>query len=241
LGQHHGVTADQLQAFIALSSRGHSQGSGIGQQDKLRDPHPGVALEILQSKIAFHPGEMAFDIAARGDHQTTPPSQEEQGDQLALAGPAQVRVLFRPLKCPRLWGFLLFVSLYVGVLSCEVHFRRKSCCNVLQTLDLACDQQCIIDSLPVPVVQFYLVPGSSGDWRAFGARFGKVPSKKETIFGYKLHLLITLGGLILDFELAPANASDLEVGFELLSEHTDLEVLGDKGYISAEKATNCWR
>ena len=108
---------------------------------------------------------------------------------------------------------------------------------VLQTLDLACDRQCIIDSLPVPVVQFYLVPGSSGDWRAFGARFGKVSSRKETIFGYKLHLLITLGGLILDFELAPANASHLEVGFELLSEHTDLDVLGDKGYISAEKAT----
>jgi hypothetical protein len=107
---------------------------------------------------------------------------------------------------------------------------------VLQTLDLACDRQCLIDSLPVPVVQFYLVPSSTGDWRAFGATFGKVPSKKQTIFGYKLHLLITLGGLILDFELAPAHASDLEVGFELLSEHTDLEVLGDKGYISAEKA-----
>lgn len=109
--------------------------------------------------------------------------------------------------------------------------------TVLRTLDLAYDRQCVIDSLPIPVVQFYLVPSSTGDWRAYGASFGKVPSKKETIFGYKLHLLITLGGLILDFELAPANVTDLEVGFELLNEHTDLEVLGDKGYISAEKAS----
>ena len=108
--------------------------------------------------------------------------------------------------------------------------------SVLQTLDLACDRQCIIDSLPVPVVQFYIVPSSNGDWRAYGATFGKVPSKKQTIFGYKLHLLITIGGLILDFALAPANPTDLEVGFELLSEHTDLDVLGDKAYISAEKA-----
>lgn len=107
---------------------------------------------------------------------------------------------------------------------------------VLQSLDLACDQQCVIDSLPIPVVQFYLVPSSTGDWRAYGAAFGKVPSKKQTIFGYKLHLLITLGGLILDFELAPANATDLEVGLELLYEHTDLQVLGDKAYISADKA-----
>jgi hypothetical protein len=35
---------------------------------------------------------------------------------------------------------------------------------------------------------------------------GKGSSKKLTIFGYKRHLLITLGGVILNFELAPANA-----------------------------------
>jgi hypothetical protein len=112
---------------------------------------------------------------------------------------------------------------------------------ILRCLDVAQDRQCLIDSLPIPVVHFHLVPGSTGDWRAYGARFGKVPSKKQTIFGYRLHLLITLGGVILDFELAPANATDLEVGFELLMEHTDLEVLGDKGYISAEKADELWR
>jgi hypothetical protein len=112
---------------------------------------------------------------------------------------------------------------------------------ILRCLDLAQDQQCLIDSLPIPVVQFHLVPGSTGDWRAHGARFGKVSSKKQTVFGYKLHLLITLGGVILDFELAPANASDLEVGFEMLMEHTELDVLGDKGYISADKAEELWQ
>ena len=112
--------------------------------------------------------------------------------------------------------------------------------SVLQMLDLAQDTECVIDSLPVPVVQFYLVPSSTGDWKAYGANYGKVSSKKETIFGYKLHLLMTLGGLILDFELAPANATDLDVGVEILEEHTDLDVLGDKGYISADKAGQLW-
>lgn len=111
---------------------------------------------------------------------------------------------------------------------------------MLRELDVAQDRPCVIDSLPVPVVQFHLVPASSGDWAAYGASFGKVSSKKLTIFGYKLHLLITVGGVILDFELAPAHASDLEVGCELLSEHTDLEVVGDKGYISAAKAADLW-
>ncbi len=111
---------------------------------------------------------------------------------------------------------------------------------MLRSLDLSQDGQCIIDSLPVPVVQFHLVPSSTGDWKAYGAAFGKVTTKKQTIFGYRLHLLISLSGLILDFELTPANITDLEAGFELLGEQTDLEVLGDKGYISAAKAAELW-
>ena len=112
--------------------------------------------------------------------------------------------------------------------------------TILGWLDLAQDRQCLIDSLPIPVVQFYLVPGSTGDWKAHGARFGKVPSKNQTIFGYKLHLLVTLGGVILDFELAPANLTDLTVGFELLLQHTDLDVLGGKGEASIPEHADNW-
>lgn len=107
---------------------------------------------------------------------------------------------------------------------------------VLQVLDLSQDGHCIIDSLPVPVVAFHLVPSATGDWSAYGANYGKVSSKQQTIFGYKLHLLITLSGVIVDFELAPASAADLTVGAELLAEHTNLTVLADKGYISAAVA-----
>lgn len=105
----------------------------------------------------------------------------------------------------------------------------------LARLDLAQDRQAVIDSLPVPVMHFHLVPSSANTstWRAAGASFGKVSSKKQTIFGYKLHLLVTLGGVILDFVLAPANVHDLTVGAELLAEQRDLLVLGDKAYYSA--------
>ena len=112
--------------------------------------------------------------------------------------------------------------------------------TLLSQLDLSQDRQCVIDSLPIPVVQFHLVPGSTREYSADGADFGRVESKSATIFGYKLHLLITLGGLILDFELAPASAADGTVGFELLSEHTDLTVIGDKAYISAKHAAELW-
>jgi len=112
---------------------------------------------------------------------------------------------------------------------------------LLSQLDLAQDEQCIIDSLPIPVVQFHLVPASTGDWRAYGAEFGKVSSKKQTIFGYKLHLLITMSGLILNFALAPANVTDLEAGMDILSEHTHKQVIGDKAYISKVQSTELWR
>ena len=108
--------------------------------------------------------------------------------------------------------------------------------ELLKQLDLSQDRLCVIDSLPVPVKNFHSVPGSGGNWEAYGATFGKVASKKQTIFGYKLHLLTTLNGLIQDFELAPANASDVQVGEELLSQHNNITALGDKGYVSDEVA-----
>jgi Transposase DDE domain len=109
----------------------------------------------------------------------------------------------------------------------------------MTVLDVAQDRQAVIDSLPVPVMHFHLVPSSANTstWRAAGASFGKVSSKKQTIFGYKLHLLVTLGGVILDFALAPANEHDLTVGAELLAEQHDLVVLGDKAYYSTAVAT----
>lgn len=109
---------------------------------------------------------------------------------------------------------------------------------VLAVLDVAQDGQCAIDSLPVPVLAFHLVPSAAGadGWRAEGADFGKVPTKKQTIFGYKLHLLVTLGGVIRDFALAPASASDVAVGAGLLHEQAGLTVVGDKAYIGAALA-----
>ena len=50
-----------------------------------------------------------------------------------------------------------------------------------------------------------------------------------------------MGGVILDFVLAPANATDLNAGLDMLFEHTDLNVIGDKAYISAEQAAELWR
>jgi len=110
------------------------------------------------------------------------------------------------------------------------HIRQA----LLTLLDLAQDQQTALDSLPLPVIEFRQAHFSSARtyWSSQGARYGKVASKKQTIFGYKLQLLVTLNGLIIDFELASANQADLRVGLELLENHTGLRVVADKAYIS---------
>lgn len=103
--------------------------------------------------------------------------------------------------------------------------------RILAHTDYALDRQCVIDALPVPVIGFHLVPGATGAgyWRAHGADYGRVSSKKQTIFGYKLHLLTTLKGVIRDFVLAPASVHDVTVAPDLLDMARDLVVIGDRG------------
>jgi hypothetical protein len=110
--------------------------------------------------------------------------------------------------------------------------------QVLTHFELAADTHWVLDSLPIPVMSFHLVPRSpaKATWQAYGARFGRIESKRTTIFGYKLHLLVSFNGIIGTFSLASANRDDLAVGAELLADQGRLTVLGDKGYLSAPVA-----
>ena len=130
------------------------------------------------------------------------------------------------------------------ILPCQSRFNRRrrnlgAIINqirqmLLSDIEAASENLCIIDSLPMPVIQFHIVPSSSNDWSCYGADYGRVESKQQTIFGYKLHLLVTASGVIVDFELAPASETDLAVGYELLSGHQNKQVIGDKAYISKQ-------
>jgi transposase len=90
---------------------------------------------------------------------------------------------------------------------------------------------CAIDSVPVPAVGFH---HARHDHRWYGeAAYGRVASKKQTIYGFKLHLLVSACGLILDFALVAANEADGTLAEQLLIDKAGLTVLGDKGYVNA--------
>ena len=78
----------------------------------------------------------------------------------------------------------------------------------------------------LPVVQFYLVPSSTGDCEPMGLPLGRcLPNMKPSLVTSCI-CWITVGGVILDFELAPAHKTDLEVGFEMLLETYRFGCLG---------------
>ena len=88
---------------------------------------------------------------------------------------------------------------------------------------------CAIDSVPVPAVGFH---HARHDHRWYGeAEYGRVASKRQTVYGFKLHLLVSACGLVLDFALVPANEADSTLAEQLLIDKAGLTVLGDKGYI----------
>lgn len=105
---------------------------------------------------------------------------------------------------------------------------------LIQQLDVAQDAYCAVDSLPLAVVQFHHAPRASADWRCHEAQIGYVASKKQYIYGYRLHHLVTLRGVIVDFMLAPAAYKDSEVVEEFLANHSGRRVLADKGYVNQE-------
>ena len=89
----------------------------------------------------------------------------------------------------------------------------------------------LIDSLPVPVVAFHRAP-QTRHWLGW-ADFGRVASKQQTMFGFKLHFLVTQQGFIVDFVLAAASHHDVTLAEQILMPYRNLVVIGDKGYIDA--------
>ncbi len=91
----------------------------------------------------------------------------------------------------------------------------------------------VIDSMPLPVCR------RARAWRCrkvHGAEYcGYCAAKKEKFFGWRLHLVVTAGGIPVSFDLLPASYHDLTPVHELMEQlPSGACVYADKGYNSAE-------
>jgi hypothetical protein len=83
-------------------------------------------------------------------------------------------------------------------------------------------------------VQPMLVLGGKGRCRSFKgeAAYGYCAAKKQTYYGFHGHLLISLTGVIAALRLTPANGSEREALWDMVSTIQGL-LIGDKGYLSS--------
>ena len=90
----------------------------------------------------------------------------------------------------------------------------------------------IIDSSPLPLCQ----PVRNHRVAVFKglADIGYNASKHLWFYGFKVHMLVTLSGYILNDVVTPASVHDIKVVYELLEGYKRSVILGDLGYLSSE-------
>ena len=105
--------------------------------------------------------------------------------------------------------------------------------RLAQQLGAFADDVHLIDGLPIPLCCF----GRAPSCRSFQAEptYGYCAAKKQTYYGFHGHLLISISGVICGFSLTPANGSEREALWDMVSPIQG-RLIGDKGYLSAALA-----
>lgn len=88
----------------------------------------------------------------------------------------------------------------------------------------------LVDGIPIPLCGFSRAPSCRG-FKGVAA-YGYCAAKKQTYYGFHGHLLISATGVITGFSLTPANGSEREALWGMVSSIHGL-LIGDKGYLSA--------
>ncbi|MEM9992094.1 MAG: IS982 family transposase [Bacteroidota bacterium] len=98
----------------------------------------------------------------------------------------------------------------------------------------------LMDSMPVPVCVY----ARAGRNDRFSMDFqldedllyGYCASKQESVYGFKLHLMVTHQGIPVEYVLAPARHHDVAVAPELVESYrTNISIGTDKGYVGLHK------
>lgn len=92
------------------------------------------------------------------------------------------------------------------------------------------DEIVIIDSLPLPLCQ----PIRNHRVSIFNGLgdIGYNASKQLWFYGFKIHMLVTLSGYILNYVIIPASVHDIRAVHELIAGCQQSVILADLGYLS---------
>lgn len=98
----------------------------------------------------------------------------------------------------------------------------------------ACENYFVVDSMPLEVCKISKVALSKICKEANYAApdRGFCASQNLHFFGYKLHAVCSINGILQSFDLSPASAHDLHYLQDIKMQLSDCVLLGDKGYLS---------
>lgn len=92
----------------------------------------------------------------------------------------------------------------------------------------------VIDSMPIHICKFSRARRARvcRDSYETAPDYGFCAAQHQTYFGYKLHSLASLNGVIADFELTKASIADIHYLKEIKYRYTGCTILGDRAYLS---------
>lgn len=92
----------------------------------------------------------------------------------------------------------------------------------------------VIDSMPINICKFSRAKRARvcRDSYETAPSYGFCAAQSQTYFGYKLHGVISLSGVITDFELTKANIADIHYLQEIKYRYAGCTLLGDRAYLS---------
>jgi hypothetical protein len=92
----------------------------------------------------------------------------------------------------------------------------------------------VIDSMPIHICRFSRAKRTRVCQHRYETApdYGYCAAQNQTYFGYKLHGLASLNGIIADFELTKASVADIHYLQEIKYQYAGCTILGDRAYLS---------
>jgi hypothetical protein len=119
--------------------------------------------------------------------------------------------------------------------------RARNLCWLIERMRRHLVEQMGVHEAPCQLIDG--TPVHLRHWRRYGpghlllpeAALGHCASKKETYYGFRLLARTTLDGVIVGWDLYPANLDEREAALDLLDGQRGLTVLGDKGFLGHKR------
>lgn len=128
--------------------------------------------------------------------------------------------------------------------------RRRALAPVLEQLRqrlqrhlIPHENRFLVDSMPLPVCRFARAPRARicREHPATEPTMGYCASQQRHYYGYKLHAVCTMEGVVTSLDLSPAHVADIHFLRDIKAHYAHCIIYGDKGYLGHDLQLELFR